>query len=124
MRPWFLLCLLIVTPIGFATKFYSGPGSDWSRDYAGGLLYEVFWILLVLAVWTRFRPAAVAGVVFVATSGLEFLQLWKPPSVQAIRGTFLGRTLIGTTFCWGDFPYYAVGCVMAVLIIRWVRLRV
>ena len=38
--------LLVVTPLGFAFKFYSGPGNWWFNNYGAGVLYEIFWVLL------------------------------------------------------------------------------
>lgn len=62
----------------------------------------MFWILLVLLL----RPALPARLVAVAVLGatclLEGLQLWKPPALEAVRSTFLGRALIGSTFSGWD----------------------
>ena len=41
--------------------------------------------------------------VLAVTFALEFLQLWKPPFLQAVRSTFLGHVLIGSSFSWFDF---------------------
>ncbi len=123
MRRTLLTALLILIPIGFATKLYTGPGAWWCNRYAGGILYEMFWILVVLAVWPRFRPVGVATGVFVITSFLEALQLWKPPLLEAVRSTFLGRTTIGTTFDWWDFPHYAIGCIAGILLVHLVIVR-
>lgn len=35
-----------------------------------------------------------------------------------IRNTWLGRTLIGTSFVWWDFPYYLLGCLLGWLYLR------
>ena len=98
------LNLLWVTPLGFLCKLYSGPAHGWFNDYAAGLLYEVFWTLVVFFLIpskraVRIIPAAVFGV----TAFLEVLQLWHPPILQKIRSTFLGSALIGTTFVGWDF---------------------
>ncbi|MDZ7261018.1 MAG: DUF2809 domain-containing protein [candidate division KSB1 bacterium] len=115
-----LISLLIVTPLGFMTKFYRGPSAWWFNDYAGGLLYEVFWCLVVIFIWPRASALMVAGWVLVVTCLLEFLQLYhSSPFLEAIRATFIGRTLIGTSFAWWDFPYYVIGCGMGWL---WIRL--
>jgi len=60
----------------------------------------------------------VAVAVFAVTSALEVLQLWNPPLLAAVRSIFLGRTLIGTTFGWWDFPHYAAGALLAVVLLR------
>jgi Flp pilus assembly protein TadB len=40
---------------------------------------------------------------------LEFLQLWHPSFLEFLRSNFIGRTILGTSFTWSDFPYYLVG---------------
>ena len=116
-RLWTLLSLLAVTPLGFALKLYTGPGRAWANNYAAGVLYEIFWCLLLFLIRPRrpiLSPSKDAGrialVVLIATCILEFLQLWHPAPLEAIRATFLGRTLLGTTFSWWDFPHYLLGC--------------
>lgn len=106
------LCLLFVIPLGFITKFYQGPAEAWLHNYAGGILYEFFWCLVVALVWPRASGQCIALWIFIVTSALEFTQLWHTPLLESIRSTFIGRTFIGTSFSWFDFPYYIVGCII------------
>ncbi|MFQ6113020.1 MAG: DUF2809 domain-containing protein [bacterium] len=115
-----LIALSAITLLGFASKFYHGPAAWWFNDHLGGLLYEVFWILLINVVWPESSPFWVVLAVFLVTSALEFLQLWHPPFLQLVRSTFLGRTLIGTSFTWWDFPYYVLGCAAGYIWLRYV----
>jgi hypothetical protein len=110
--------LLIITPLGFASKYYNGPGAWWFNNYLGGVMYEIFWCLAVYLLWPRASALPIAIWVFALTCSLEFLQLWHPHFLQVIRGTFIGRTLIGTSFTWWDFPYYIAGCLAGWLWIR------
>ncbi|MBA7683417.1 hypothetical protein ES703_91781 [subsurface metagenome] len=104
---------MIVIPVGFCFKLYSGPGSWWYNNYGAGVLYEIFCILLAFLFFPSKRPANVIPVyVFVTTCILEFLQLWHPPFLQEFRSHFLGSALIGTTFVWWDFPHYVLGCLI------------
>ena len=107
-----LAALAVVTPLGFLSKFYSGPGASWVADNAGGFLYVVFWIAVVLALVPNLSGAAVAASVLIATCALEFAQLWHPPYLERIRATFLGHALLGSTFAWSDFPYYFAGALV------------
>jgi len=54
-----MLSLLVVTPLGFAFKFYPGPGNWWFNNYGAGLLYEIFWILLAFLFFPSKRSANV-----------------------------------------------------------------
>ena len=105
--------LAVVTPLGFLTKVYEGPGRDFVRGYVGGLLYEVSWVLIVLSLRPAARPPAVAAWVFLATALVETAQLWHPPWLERVRETFLGHALLGSTFHPFDFAAYAGGCAAA-----------
>lgn len=113
-----LVSLAIIVPFGLLTKFYAGPGRTWLNDSLGGIPYEIFWILLVALLWPRSKAGAIALGVLVATCALEFLQLWQPPWLQAIRATLPGRLVLGNAFSWSDFPYYALGCGLGWLWLR------
>ena len=80
--------------------------------------YEVFWILLVVLILPRFSQIRAAVAVCLATCGVEFLQLWTPPFLQAMRATLPGRLILGNHFSWSDFISYFVGSFLGWL---WVR---
>jgi hypothetical protein len=103
------LSILVIIPVGFYTKVYSGPGHDWVNGSLGGVFYEILWCVAAYFAVPRWRPGAISVVVLAATCGIEFLQLWHPPLLQAARGTFVGRTILGDTFVWADFPPYFLG---------------
>jgi hypothetical protein len=105
--------LLVVTPLGFLFKFYSGPGSWWFNDYGAGVLYEIFWILAAFLFFPSKHSVNVIPIcVFIITCILELLQLWHPPFLEVIRSSFVGGALMGTTFVWWDFPHYVIGCLV------------
>jgi hypothetical protein len=110
MRLKIFLGLCIIVPIGFASKFYNGPAAGWFNNSLGGVFYEIFWCLVGIFLFPKAKPFWVAFWVFAVTCFLETLQLWHPPVLEAIRSTFIGQTLIGTTFSGWDFFYYLIGC--------------
>ncbi len=114
------LSLAAVVPLGILLKLYAGPYQAWVNNSATGIAYELFWCLALFAIWPHRRDInrIVIGV-FVVTCGLEALQLWQPPLLQAVRSTLPGRVLIGTTFAWSDFAYYAAGSGIGWLWLRW-----
>ncbi len=115
-----LISLLIITPLGFFSKAYNGPGQVWFNQNLGGLLYEIFWCLFFFC----FIPSkkAIQQIplgVFFFTCILELMQLWRNPAVIEIRSTLFGRLFLGTTFSWLDFPHYLLGCFIGWL---WLKL--
>lgn len=103
-----LISLILIVPIGYIVRFSQGiPG--WVSDSFGSVAYEIFWIVLVQFFYPKASPLWTAIAVCLATCAIEFLQLWQPPFLQAIRATLPGRLVLGNTFLWSDFPPYFVG---------------
>jgi hypothetical protein len=116
-QKWSLILLLLVTPFGFYTKIYSGPGAPWVNDSLGGVFYEIFWCLLVFLFMVNARAWFIATSVFIITCFLEILQLWHPEFLEFIRSYFIGRTVLGTSFNLYDFIYYFIGSGIGYLIL-------
>jgi len=116
-RKKILIVLLVLIPLGFLTKIYKGPFQEWCHYYSGGILYEIFWCLMVAFVGSKISKLRIALGVLGVTCCLEFLQLYHHPVLENIRSTFLGKTLIGHSFSWLDFPYYFIGCGLGYIIL-------
>jgi hypothetical protein len=107
-----IIFLFLIVPIGFYTKFYSGPAHVWVNNSFGGLLYEIFWCLVFFFLFPKTKPFKIALWVLLVTCSLEFLQLWHPPFLEYLRENFIGRTILGNSFNRNDFPYYFAGSLM------------
>ncbi len=107
-----LISTIAILPIGYVARFSQGFGAEWLHDLSGSLAYEIFWILLVMVCVPKASLTRVAIAVFLTSCAIEFLQLWKPPFLQAIRATLPGRLVLGNTFTWSDFPPYAAGSAL------------
>jgi len=113
-RNWkaFLLSFAILVPLGFYTKHFQSAAAPWIRASLGGVFYEIFWCLLAGLLLPRAKSRTIAAWVLGATCAIEFLQLWHPPALEAVRATFVGATILGSSFDWGDFPYYFIGSAL------------
>jgi hypothetical protein len=106
--------IALILPLGlYAKRGYHGPAAAWVRDSAGGVLYVIFWCLVVALLLPRVSAARIAAAVLIATCVLEFLQAWHPPLLETARANFIGRTILGSYFDWTDFLYYFVGAAIA-----------
>ena len=103
-----LISIVVIIPLGYMVRFY-GPAPASLNDWLGSIAYEIFWILLIALLFPHASPVWTAVGVFLATCALEFLQLWQPPFLQAMRATLPGRLVLGNTFTWSDFPAYFIG---------------
>ena len=116
-KRWALILLLLISPLGFYTKIYSGPVAQWVNDSLGGVFYEIFWCLLVFLFLVKSRAWVIAASVFIVTCFLEVLQIWHPEFLEIIRSYFIGRTVLGTSFNLYDFIYYFIGSGIGYLIL-------
>ncbi|MGL5082541.1 MAG: DUF2809 domain-containing protein [Microcoleaceae cyanobacterium] len=127
-RFYLLLSLIVITILGFTTKFYRGSFEksfeNWINNSFSSIFYELFWVFLVILIWPRFDLRKVVIGVLMITSGLEILQLWNPPILAAIRATLIGRLFLGTTFSAWDFLYYGIGCAIAWWCLQQLKSRV
>jgi hypothetical protein len=114
-----LVCLVILAPLGFwMWRHYHGWAASWFRFYVSSMIYEMVWCLVFFFFWPRRKNIIrIAAGVFIATCGLEFLQLWKPAFLQEFRRTLIGAGLIGTDFVWLQFPFYVLGTMVSVLLL-------
>lgn len=116
-----ILLTLLSIPLGLALHVYSGPGEWLINNWGASVVYEVLLILLAFLVFPKRKAVIVIPVaVLLITIALEFGQLWNPPWLAAIRGTFLGAALLGTTFSWLDLPAYPVGCFVGWALLKWI----
>ncbi len=116
-----ILSILIITPIGFASKFYRGPAAAWVNDSLGGMFYVIFWCLVVFLFFPKSTPWKIATIVLIFTCLLEFLQRWHPPFLEFLRSNFLGATVLGTSFVWSDFLYYFLGSGIGWRWLHWIK---
>lgn len=104
-----LVSMSLIVPIGYVIRFAQAPTFAWLNDALGSIAYEIFWVLLGAFLSPQTALRAIAAGVCLTTFGLEWLQLWHPPFLEAARATLAGRLVLGNTFNWSDFPPYVVG---------------
>lgn len=115
-----IISILIIVPIGFYSKFYSGVAKNWVNNSLGGVFYEIFWCLLFFLFANKKNPRLIALYVFICTCFLEILQLSKSSILQFIRTYYIGQVIIGTTFVWSDFIYYVLGVTLGLYLIKFI----
>lgn len=124
---WRALALTpFVIAFGLACKKYRGPGSELINNFGpASVAYVVLLALLLFTVWPKSDwIIRICVTAFAITCGVEVLQLWHPEWLTAIRGTIVGRLILGTTFNVLDFPAYAIGAIVSVFVLKTTNLGV
>ena len=116
-----LLSILLITPLGFFTKLYTRNGETWINNHLGGTFYVIFWCLIVFLIFPGIKPLIIAGWVLVITVLLEFLQIFHPKFLELLMGSFIGKTILGTSFNWIDIIYYIIGWGIGIIWLLWLN---
>jgi hypothetical protein len=110
-----LIAALICIPLGLGAKGVDSGTLGWISRHGAGAVFVAFWTFAVLSRFPR-KPWRAAGLVLLATSLGECLQLWQPDWLQSLRGHLVGDLLLGSTFSAADFLPYSVGAALAAVI--------
>jgi hypothetical protein len=66
-----LFLAIILIPIGFLTKIYTGIGNEFVINYLGGVIYVVFFILLASLIFPKTNPVKVSLIILGLTCFIE-----------------------------------------------------
>ncbi|TAE59561.1 MAG: DUF2809 domain-containing protein [Nostocales cyanobacterium] len=103
------ISLIVILIIGLLYSKYRYSVS-WLNQEVGGVFYVIFWCLLAfLFIPSRRAVWQIPLWVLAITCLIEFLQLWKTPSLDYLRSFWWGKMVLGNVFNWADFPYYFIG---------------
>lgn len=105
--------IIILVPVGLATKFYNGPLDYWIANKFSGIIYIMFWSFLFALLFKNKSPGIICLIVLLVTVFLELTQLISTPVLEDLRNNFIFRSLIGNSFSWSDFPYYIIGSLIS-----------
>lgn len=115
-----VMAIPVTVAFGLACKVYSGSGANFINNFGPASIAYVILIMLILFLILPERDLVIpiALTAFLVTCVIEFLQLWHPNWLTALRKTLLGRLMLGTTFSVLDFPAYLVGAIIGSLLLK------
>ena len=116
-----LFLVIILIPLGFLTKIYSGFGDEFVTNYVGGVIYIVFFIVLTSLVFPKVSALKISIIILCVTCLLEFSQLIQISILNILRKYFIIRALIGSVFNIFDFVSYLVGTILGYSILMKIK---
>lgn len=87
-------------------------------QYGGDVIWAASFLFLLRGIFIRKREWKLALICFALGVLDEFSQLLYFDWIVAIRQTYIGRLMLGVGFLWSDIICYAIGTVIAFLLIR------
>jgi hypothetical protein len=110
-----LLALLLIA-LGLASRRGYSPFPAVLGNYPGDALWA--WVVMLCVTWLR--PAMARGPLVVwsllIAFGIEFLQLYQAPWMQALRANKLAYLVLGNGFDPLDLLAYGVGIALGALV--------
>lgn len=116
-----IVLIVIITALGFSAKLVPHGEATWLSNQLAGLFYVTELSLILYLFFPDHFIILLVIAAFLLTSLVEFMQLWHPAFLEPIRSSFLGHTIIGSTFSWLDFPWYVGGAVLGWLLLKWIK---
>ena len=116
-----VILIIVIGALGIAAKLVPFAEGTWISHSLSGLFYVTELCLILYLIFPSHSSVVLALAAFLITSLLEILQLWNPDFLEWVRSSFVGRSILGSTFSWLDYPYYLGGAVLGVLLLNLVR---
>ena len=110
------LCVVLIT--GLSIRLFSSYLPSVINNKIGGTIYVIFWSLLAVLIFGRNRYITICLWVLLITICIEFTQLFSNRLLVSLRSNVIIRLLIGSTFNWKDIPFYFMGSLIAILLVR------
>jgi len=111
--PYLLLAIgVFIVEILIATVF---SGIPFIRAFLGDYLVVILLYCLIRAFWSA-SPLTLSGAVFLFACAVEAAQALGLADALGLPAGSLLRTLIGTSFSWGDVLMYFLGCLTAFIL--------
>jgi hypothetical protein len=110
--PPFIALLVLIFITALYTKEYRGEYQTLINSHIGGVFYVLFGAILLSVVFLRLKVWQATLLAFCLTSVLEIIQYFRFPFLLELTKSKFFLYLLGNSFNWYDFIYYAVGGVV------------
>ncbi len=116
-----IVFIVLVAALGVVSKMLPAWEGTWVSNHLAGAFYVVELSLILYLFFPEHFSVLLVTFAFLLTSLVEFFQNWHPAFLEPFRSTFVGHTILGSTFSWLDFPWYIAGAFIGWLLLQWIR---
>jgi len=105
----YLVCFILIIPIGLSTRKYGYAMPHFIAKYGGDVLYATCWFFFLRILLAKPPVQRVALYAFVVCVIIELLELVQAPWMKKLQHTPPLGLILGYGFNWSDMACYAVG---------------
>lgn len=111
------LAVAFLTWLALATRSHPTWFSWWLQQYGGDTIWAGMFLFFLRIFFPRTSLLKLATINFCLGALDEFSQLYQGEWANSVRSTVIGRLLFGAGFLSSDLLCYAVGTLIAMLLI-------
>ena len=115
-RSAYLALAVLAVGLGLLSRSNGVPLPPFIATYAGDTIWALMVFFLMCAIAPRRTTLNVAIAALLFSFGIEFLQFYRSPWIEAIRDTTIGGLILGFGFKTSDLVCYAVGIAIGATI--------
>ena len=114
----YILCFILIIPIGLATRKYSASIPAILAEYGGDVLYATCWFFFIRIFLVRPKVWKAAIIACLICYAIELLELYNAQWMVKLRHIPPMGLILGYGFKWSDMLCYTIGCALGWVIDR------
>lgn len=122
LRIFYCISFIFLTWLALATRSHHQWFPPLIVQYGGDIIWAGMFLFFLRMIFLHITLWKLALINYALGAADEFSQLYRAPWANAVRATTIGRLLFGAGFLWSDILCYAIGTLLAFIII-WVTER-
>lgn len=113
----YLLLFIFCIWLALATRSHHQWFPAFVVEYGGDTIWAGMFVFFLRIFFSKTKLWKIAVINFLLGAVIEISQLFKPEWLNNIRHTYFGGLLLGHGFLWSDLVCYAVGTLIAWVIV-------
>jgi hypothetical protein len=113
----YCISFIFLTWLALATRSHRQWFSPLIIEYGGDVIWAGMFLFFLRMIFLKIALWKLAIINYALGVADEFTQLFRAPWANALRETTIGRLLFGAGFLWTDILCYAIGTLLAFIII-------
>ena len=113
----YLLLFVFCTWLAITTRTHSQWFHPLIAEYGGDVVWAGMFLFFMRIFFSRMKLWKLALICYALGVADEVLQLYHVPWIESVRHTRIGGLILGFGFLWSDIICYAVGIVIAYVMV-------
>lgn len=106
--------VIIMIILGLTSRHFSSLLPNWINLYLGDILWACMVFFMFGFIFRTKKTIHIAVIALVFSFSIEFSQLYHSGWIDALRGTIIGKLVLGYGFMWSDLVSYSIGIIIGI----------